>query len=71
MEHQQQQYADYQLKEQQEEEKRLNDDCQPCEIIDDDRYDLFFDKLENEMKNKVKEIINLKDSVRKERQGFI
>jgi hypothetical protein len=32
---------------------------------------LFFDLLEEEMKNKVKQIDQLKDSVRKERQGFI
>jgi DNA polymerase sigma len=47
------------------------EDCQPCLEINPQRYDKFFDLLENEMKNKVKEIDQLKDSVRKERQGFI
>ena len=47
------------------------EDCEPCEEIDSQRYEQFFDKLEEEMKNKVKEIDQLKDSVRKERQGFI
>lgn len=35
------------------------------------KYEEYFDKLEQEMKNKVREIDQLKDSVRKERQGFI
>lgn len=47
------------------------EECQPCQEINSKRYDLFFDQLELEMKNKVKEIDLLKDSVRKERQGFI
>ena len=47
------------------------EECQPCQELDTDRYDLFFDELEQEMKSKVKEIDLLKDSVRKERQGFI
>lgn len=47
------------------------EDCQPCQEINPQRYDQFFDLLEEEMVSKVKEIDQLKDSVRKERQGFI
>ena len=39
--------------------------------VDSVRYDQFFEELEQDMKAKVKEIDQLKDSVRKERQGFI
>lgn len=49
----------------------MQEECEPCAEIDSVRYDLFFEELEYEMKNKVKEIDELKDSVRKERQGFI
>lgn len=50
---------------------QLMDDCEPCPEIDDVRYDQFFEELGEEMRAKVKEIDMLKDSVRKERQGFI
>lgn len=46
------------------------EECEPCQEINW-KYDGFFEDLEREMKNKVKEIDQLKDSVRKERQGFI
>lgn len=46
------------------------EECEPCQEIND-KYDIFFEELEQEMKSKVKEIDQLKDSVRKERQGFI
>ena len=49
----------------------MMDDCDPCPEIDDARYDQFFEELGEEMRAKVKEIDMLKDSVRKERQGFI
>ena len=58
-------------KKQEEEEIELQEECRPCVEHDSDKYDLFFENLETEMKNKVKEIDQLKDSVRKERQGFI
>lgn len=68
---QQKQIEEMKLRQQQEAENQLIEDCQPCPEIDSDRYELFFDQLETEMKNKIKEIDLLKDSVRKERQGFI
>ena len=46
------------------------EECEPCQEINW-KYDGFFEDLEKEMKNKVREIDQLKDSVRKERQGFI
>lgn len=54
-------------REEQEAENQLLEDCQPCPEIDSDKYDLFFDQLEQEMHLKVKEIDQLKDSVRRER----
>jgi len=49
----------------------MMDDCEPCREIDDTRYDQYFEELGLEMRNKVKQIDQLKDSVRRERQGFI
>jgi hypothetical protein len=45
----------------------IMEECQPCQEIDSERYDLYFEQLEQEMIKKVKEIDLLKDSVRKER----
>ena len=59
------------MRQQQEADSLIQEECEPCAEIDAARYDLFFEELEQEMKNKVKEIDELKDSVRKERQGFI
>ena len=42
------------------------EECEPCQEINW-KYDAFFEELEMEMKNKVREIDQLKDSVRKER----
>ena len=47
------------------------EDCQPRPDIVPEKYDEYFELLEQEMRNKIKEIDQLKDSVRKERQGFI
>ena len=58
------------MKQQQEVENLILEECQPCPEINS-RYDLFFEELEQEMKSKVKEIDIMKNSVRKERQGFI
>jgi DNA polymerase sigma len=49
----------------------MQEECEPCQETNPLRYDQFFELLEVEMENKVKEIDQLKDSVRKERQGFI
>lgn len=60
-----------QLREQEEAETQMQEECEPCEETNPIRCDQFFELLEEEMENKVKEIDQLKDSVRKERQGFI
>ncbi len=44
---------------------------EPCEEFDSDRYERFFSELDKEMYLKIKEIDQLKDSVRREREGFI
>lgn len=56
-----------QLRQQQEAETQIQEECEPCEETNSVRYDEFFEQLEEEMKNKVKDIDELKDSVRKER----
>ena len=56
-----------QLRQQQEADTQMQEECEPCEETNTARYELFFEQLEEEMKNKVKEIDQLKDSVRKER----
>lgn len=68
---QQMQIAEMQRRRDLEEEMQMQDDCEPCPEIDEASYELFFEELSHEMKNKVKKIDQLKDSVRKERQGFI
>lgn len=50
---------------------QIRDDCEPCAEENEERFHRFFEELGQEMLNKIKEIDTLKDSVRREREGFI
>lgn len=49
----------------------MMEDTEPCAEEDPDRYDAFYDMLEEEMRFKVKQIEELRESVHKEREGLI
>ena len=50
---------------------QLKEDCEPCAEDNEERSHRFFEELGEQMMAKVKEIDMLKDSVRREREGFI
>lgn len=50
---------------------QMRDDCEPCQEENEERFLRYFEELGQEMLNKVKDIDRLKDSVRREREGFI
>ena len=49
----------------------MMEDTEPCAEEDPDRYDAFYDMLEEEMRAKVKYIEEMRESVHKEREGLI